>query len=184
MRVLGISGSVRQGSHNAKLVRAAASALPSGAELVEWEGLAGLPIYDEGLEGDRPESVNELTDAIAEADAILIATPEYNSSVPGGLKNALDWASRPRTDNVLLNKPALVVGASTGLFGAVWAQAEVRRILAATGARVLDAELPVGTADEAFAADDTLVDPLLAERLEDLTAELLAAVVARMELAV
>src|SRR5689334_4406668 len=150
MRILGISGSARRDSHNTKLLRAAAETLPAGVELVEWEGLTALPIFDEDLEAEQPAAVADLLDAIAAADAVLIATPEYNHSIPGGLKNALDWASRPFETNPLRNKPALVIGASTGLFGAVWAQAETRKVLATTGARVLDAEFPVGLADDAF----------------------------------
>ena len=129
MRILGIAGSLRRGSHNRKLLRAAGRALPPGAELVEWEGLAGLPIFDEDMELDPPELVQDFLDEIDAADAILISTPEYNASLPGGLKNALDWASRPFPDNVLKDKPSAVIGASTGLFGAVWAQAEVRKVL-------------------------------------------------------
>jgi chromate reductase len=166
MRILGISGSARRDSHNTKLLRAAAELLPAGVELVEWEGLTKLPIYDEDLEADRPDCVHELVDAIAAADAVMIATPEYNHSLPGGLKNALDWASRPVERNPLRDKPALVVGASTGLFGAVWAQAEVRKVLSAVGARVLDSELAVGLADGAFDADGGLAGPELAERLQ------------------
>jgi len=174
MRILGISGSARRDSHNTKLLRAAAELLPAGVELVEWEGLGALPIFDEDLEADRPEPVADLHAAMADADAVLIATPEYNHSIPGGLKNALDWASRPHSENPLRNKPALVIGASTGLFGAVWAQAEARKVLAALGAKVLEHELPVGLADGAFAQDGTLADPELSERLrshlESLTA--------------
>ena len=183
MRILGISGSARRGSHNTKLLRAAANALPSGAALVEWDGLTGLPIYDEDLEADRPQVVAELVAAIEAADAVLIATPEYNSSVPGGLKNALDWASRPLKDNPLRNKPALVIGASTGLFGAIWAQAEVRKVLQSTGARVLDSELGVGMADSAFGEDGGLADRELADRLETVLAELAVSVDARLALA-
>ena len=108
MRILGISGSLRRGSHNRRLLRAAGDALPPGAVLVEWEGLAGLPAFDEDLEASPPEPVQELFDAIEDADALLIATPEYNASLPGALKNALDWASRPFPDNVLKDKPAAV----------------------------------------------------------------------------
>src|SRR3954464_15930053 len=159
MRILGISGSLRRGSHNSRLLRAAGDALPPGADLVEWNGLRDLPAFDEDLESTPPPAVQDLLDAIEEADAILIATPEYNASLPGALKNALDWPSRPFPDNVLRDKPAAVIGASTGLFGAVWAQAEVRKALKASGAHVLDAELPVGMADAAFTDDDTLADP-------------------------
>ena len=113
-----------------------------------------------------PEAVQRLREAIAEADAVLIATPEYNSSLPGQLKNALDWASRPFPDNALRNKPVAVIGASTGMFGAVWAQAEARKVLGATGARVVDVELPVPHAEAAFAGDrlaDAEVHESLAE---------------------
>ena len=172
MRILGISGSLRRGSHNRKLLRAAAGSLPSGAELVEWEGLAGLPAFDEDLEDAPPAAVRAFLEAIEQSDALLIATPEYNASVPGALKNALDWASRPFPDNVLRDKPAAVIGASTGLFGAVWAQAEVRKVLKASGAHALDGEVPVGMADGAFTEDGALADPELTTRLGDLIGDL------------
>src|SRR5215217_3493012 len=136
-------------------------------------GLGGLPIFDEDLENDPPAAVQDLLDAIEAANALLIATPEYNASVPGGLKNALDWASRPFPDNVLKDKPSAVIGASTGLFGAVWAQAEARKVLKASGAHVLEAELPVGMADGAFDHDGALADPELAIRLADVVDDLL-----------
>ena len=172
MRVLGIAGSVRRGSHNRKLLRAAGDALPPGVELVEWEGLGGLPIFCEDLEDAPPAAVQSFLDEVEAADALLIATPEYNASLPGGLKNALDWASRPFPDNVLRDKPVAVMGASTGLFGAVWAQAEVRKALKASGAHVLDSELPVGMADGAFGEGDSLLDPELTTRLGDVVGDL------------
>jgi chromate reductase len=182
MRILGISGSLRRGSHNRKLLRAAAYALPSGAELVEWDGLAKLPAFDEDLEGRfTPGPVVELREAIASADAVLIATPEYNASVPGALKNALDWASRPFETNVFRDKPVLVIGASTGLFGAVWAQAEVRKALNFMKASVLEHELPVGMADSAFALNGALLDPEAGERLAELMADLVREVEAPVE---
>src|SRR4051794_31483655 len=181
MRILGISGSVRRGSHNRKLLRAAASALPSGASFVEWDGLAALPAFDEDLERTPPPAVRDLLDAIEQADALLIATPEYNASLPGALKNALDWASRPFPDNVLRDKPSVVIGASTGLFGAVWAQAEVRKTLKASGAHVLESELPVGMADTAFDEDGSLVNPDLSARLSDLVSDLVREVAAPVE---
>ena len=157
MRVLGISGSLRRASHNRTLLRAAASELPPGAELELWDGLASLPAYDEDLDVDPvPAPVAELRAALAEADAVLISTPEYNSSMPGALKNALDWASRPFPDNALRDKPVAVIGTSTGLFGAVWSQAETRKVLKAIGAHVLEEELPVGQADTAFDSEGRL----------------------------
>jgi chromate reductase, NAD(P)H dehydrogenase (quinone) len=172
VRILGISGSLRRGSHNRALLRAARAELPTGVELVEWDGLAGLPAFNEDLEGAPPASVRALRGAIANAHALLIATPEYNASIPGALKNALDWASRPFPENVLRRKTALVIGASTGLFGAVWAQAEVRKTLVASGAAVLEAELAVGSADAAFSAGASLADPQLRTRLRALLGDL------------
>jgi chromate reductase len=150
-RILGISGSLRRDSYNTSLLRAAAEAAGSDVELELYDGLKEVPPYD----GDddvypRPESVAGLNAAIAKADAVLFATPEYNASIPGHLKNAIDWVSRPVATNVLRNKPVAVVGASIGAFGAVWAQAELRKVLAALGARVLDFELPVPHAHTRF----------------------------------
>jgi chromate reductase len=168
MRVLGISGSLRRDSHNTRLLRAAASELPPDAELVLFEQLAAVEPYSEDHDGEAvPAGAAALRDAIARADAVLIATPEYNSSIPGQLKNALDWASRPYATSVLRGKPATVIGASTGIFGAVWAQAEVRKVLDAIGARPLDDELAVGQAHDAFAPDGSLADPLLRGLLAD-----------------
>ncbi|MEA2348508.1 MAG: hypothetical protein QOG62_2295 [Thermoleophilaceae bacterium] len=175
MRVLGISGSLRQGSHNTNLLRAAAQLLPSGAELELFEGLGEIPPFNEDLEdGPAPEPVQRLRDAVAAADAILIATPEYNSSLPGQLKNALDWVSRPVATNPARNKPVAVVGASTSLFGAVWAQAEARKVMAAMGARVLDRELPIAQAGEETFADSRLTDDDIHSELGSIVAELVA----------
>jgi chromate reductase, NAD(P)H dehydrogenase (quinone) len=150
MKLLGISGSLRKNSHNTSLLRAAAELLPPGAELQMAE-IAELPLYSEDLDTDpAPAAVAKLREQIASADAIVISTPEYNASIPGGLKNAIDWASRPFPEHSFKDKPVLVIGASTGLFGAVWAQAEVRKVLEHIGARVLDSEFPVGQAQEAI----------------------------------
>jgi chromate reductase, NAD(P)H dehydrogenase (quinone) len=181
VRILGISGSIRRGSHNRRLLRAAGDALPSGADLVEWDGLAGLPAFDEDLETTPPAPVRELLAEIEAADALLIATPEYNASLPGALKNALDWSSRPFPDNVLRHEPSAVIGASTGLFGAVWAQAEVRKVLKASGAHVVEAELPVGMADHSFTPEGELADPELVARLGELLGDLVREVSAPTE---
>jgi chromate reductase len=169
LRILGISGSLRRGSHNSNLLRAAAQQLPPGVELEIYDGLGDLPPYDadRDLEPADP-AVARLRDAIARADGVLIATPEYNGSIPGVLKNALDWASRPFPNNVLRGKPVAVIGASTGLFGAVWAQAETRKVLGIIGADVIDHELPVGQADSAFADDGRLVADDERSTLEEL----------------
>jgi chromate reductase, NAD(P)H dehydrogenase (quinone) len=173
VRVLGISGSLRRDSYNSALLRAAAPLLPPGAELVIYDGLRTLPPYDADEDGERaPAPVRELRAAIADADAVLVVTPEYNASIPGVLKNALDWASRPHATNVLRNKPVAVVGASTGMFGAVWAQAETRKVLATIGARVIDRELPVPEAPERFDEAGGLVDADVREVLGEIAGEL------------
>jgi chromate reductase, NAD(P)H dehydrogenase (quinone) len=177
MRVLGISGSLRRDSHNTELLRAAASLLPSGVEFVMYEGLKDIPPFDADDEHDAPAGVLDLREQIAAADAVLFATPEYNHSIPGHLKNALDWVSRPMATNTLRNKPAAVIGASTGMFGAVWAQAELRKVLSAVGARVIDRELPVASADEIVrdreklesSGTHSLIVALLAELLAEAT---------------
>lgn len=174
MRVLGISGSLRQGSHNRTLLRAAAAELPPAAKFVEYTGLADLPAYDEDLDAMiPPAAVQSLRRAIETADALIIATPEYNGSVPGALKNALDWASRPWPENSLRGKRVGVIGASTGLFGAVWAQAELRKILSTIGAGVIEGELAVGQAHEAFDNEGRLGDPELQARLSESVAALI-----------
>ena len=161
MRILAVSGSLRADSHNTQLLRAAVAAAPDGVAVELWDGLGDLPIYDQDLEGDVPESVRRLRQDWGSADAILFATPEYNGSVPGGLKNAIDWASRPQGEAALRNKTVAVVGASMGQFGALWAQQDLRRILGIAGARVVEGELPVPRAHEGF--DDTVLDALQAK---------------------
>jgi chromate reductase len=172
MKVLGLSGSLRAESHNLRLLRAAAEGLPSGWELEVWDRLAEVPPFNEDDEDAAPEPVRALNDAIREADAVLVATPEYNASLPGVLKNALDWVSRPYDATPLRGKPVAVIGASTGLFGAVWAQAEGRKVLRTIGAHVLDDELPVGIAHEAFDEQGRLRDPELTARLHDVVSSL------------
>jgi chromate reductase len=183
MRVLGISGSLRRDSYNHALLRAAAERLPAGAELVEFERLREIPPYDSDLEAvETPEAVEELRAAMREADAVLVATPEYNHSIPGVLKNALDWASRPAGQSALTGKPAAVIGASTGMFGAVWAQAETRKVLGALGGRVVEAELPVARAAELYEDGRLDLSPEQSQQLEEILAELAAEVEQQREL--
>jgi chromate reductase, NAD(P)H dehydrogenase (quinone) len=174
MRVLAISGSLRRDSHNAALLRTAADLLPPSVELEIFDGLKLVEPYDQDDDtGQGPAGARRLREAISSADAILIASPEYNSSIPGVLKNALDWASRPKGENALWGKPAAVVGASTGMFGAVWSQAETRKVLGSSGARVIEKDLPVGHADDAFTGG-RLADPELRERYTEILDELVA----------
>jgi chromate reductase len=176
MRVLGISGSLRRDSYNAALLRAAAERLPDGVELETFERLAEIPPYDADLEesGETPDAVADLRERMRAADAVLVATPEYNSSIPGALKNALDWASRPAGESALMGTPAAVVGASTGMFGAVWAQAETRKVLGALGGRVLEREFPVARAQDAYADGQLQLSPEQSAALEELVRELVA----------
>jgi chromate reductase, NAD(P)H dehydrogenase (quinone) len=138
LKLLGIAGSLRKGSYNRSLLRATRELLPDGVEIVEFE-IGALPFYDGDVEaaGD-PEPVVALKDAIREADALLIATPEYNRGVPGVLKNAVDWASRPPLGSPLTGKPVALIGASTGRGGTALAQQQLRQALEFPRAHVLD----------------------------------------------
>ncbi len=158
MRLLAISGSLRRGSYNSALLDAAAAESGPHIDFVFWNRLDVIPAYNEDLP-IQPDSVALLKDEILQADSVLFATPEYNGSVPGPLKNALDWISRPFDGNPLRGKRVAVIGASQGAFGAVWAQAELRKILRTIGALVEEGELAVGRAQHAFAADGLLRDP-------------------------
>jgi chromate reductase len=175
MRVLGITGSLRRDSYNRALLREAGERLPAGAELIEFDRLGEIPPYDADLEAEgTPEPVAALRQAMRAADAVLVATPEYNHSIPGVLKNALDWASRPAGESALTGTPAAVFGASTGMFGAVWAQAETRKVLGALGGRVVERELPVAGAAELYRDGRLELPPEQSEQLEGLLAELVA----------
>ena len=174
MRILAISGSLRRDSYNTGLLRAAAEEAPEGVELVLWDGLKEIPPYD--ADDDvvpGPATVEAFRELVREADAVLFATPEYNSSVPGALKNALDWASRPLATNAFRNKHVAVVGSSAGMFGAVWAQAELRKVLGAMGSRVAEVEVAVGHAMEKF-ENGVLVDDAVRLQLRE-AVEVLAA---------
>ncbi|MFL5873427.1 MAG: NADPH-dependent FMN reductase [Solirubrobacterales bacterium] len=174
MRVLGITGSLRRDSYNHALLREAAERLPAGAELVGFEHLREIPAYDADLEAETPAAVAELRQAMRDADAVLVVTPEYNHSIPGVLKNALDWASRPAGQSALTGTPAAVIGASTGMFGAVWAQAETRKVLSALGGRVVEEELPVARAGDLFRDGHLDLSPDQSHQLEEILATLVS----------
>jgi chromate reductase len=176
MRVLGITGSLRRDSYNHALLREAAERLPAGAEWSEFERLREIPPYDADLEAEAeaPAAVAELRRAMREADAVLVVTPEYNHSIPGVLKNALDWASRPAGRSALTGKPVAVVGASTGMFGAVWAQAETRKVLGALGGRVVQEELPVAGAAELYHDGHLDLSPEQSHQLGEILATLVS----------
>ena len=126
--ILGFAGSLRKGSYNKALLRAAAELLPDEARLEIFD-LEGIPLFNQELESHMPEKVKEFKDRLRAADAVLIATPEHNYSVPGVLKNAIDWASRPYGDNSFEGKPAALMSASTGMLGGARAQYHLRQIL-------------------------------------------------------
>ena len=178
-RVLAVPGSLRSGSLNRRLLEAVAEQAPEDVEVILFEGLGDLPHFDEDLDTrPGPAVVEDLRARMHGVDGILIATPEYNSSIPGVLKNALDWASRPYGTGPLVGRPVAVVGVSPSAFGAVWAAAEVRKVLTASGARVVETELGVKKAntllDDAgrFADGDTVTAALgLIAELREVAAE-------------
>jgi chromate reductase, NAD(P)H dehydrogenase (quinone) len=174
MKILAISGSLRAASYNTALLRAAAQLAPEGVELEFYDGLEQLPPYNEDRESDPPAEVERLRSALDAADAVLFATPEYNTTMPGQLKQVVDWGSRPHGSGALWGKPAAAVGASVTDYGAMWAQDHLRKALGIAGARVLDTELAVARAQDLFDADGRLTDPETRDRLTELVAELAA----------
>ena len=166
--ITGLSGSLRAGSSNAKLLAAAARAMPSGATLAIGT-IRGIPLYDADVEREgTPPAVAALKDAIAEADGLLLVTPEYNNSIPGVFKNAIDWLSSPTPDlaRVFGDKPVALMGASSGGFGSILAQAAWLPVLRALGCRYWSGgRLLLSHANHAFAPDGSLADPALREAL-------------------
>ena len=176
MRVLGISGSLRRSSYNTALLRHAGVLFEGeGAEFVVYDGLRDIPPYDEDCDtAEAPEAVSRIREAVRNADAVFFVTPEYNYSIPGALKNALDWLSRPFDTNPLRYKPVAVIGASAGVFGAVWAQAELRKVLGAIGARISEGEVAVGHASERFDEHGRLNEPNLEQEVREVIATLIS----------
>ena len=180
MRILAVSGSLRDRSNNTALLRALREEAPEGVEVDIWQGLKVMPPYDQDDDVvPGPEPVEAFRELVRESDAVFFATPEYNSSVPGALKNALDWASRPLATNAFRNKPVAVIGSSAGAFGGVWAAAELRKVLGAMGARVTEAEMAVGHAPEKFDDEGTLVDETVRDELRAALDTLVTAVLDR-----
>ena len=185
MNVLAISGSLRRHSHNTRLLRTLAGEAPEDVSVELWDGLKAIPPYDSDDDGPTgPRVVEDFRRLVRAADAVIIATPEYNASIPGALKNALDWASRPIAENAFRGKPVAVIASSTGMFGAVWAAAELRKVLSTMGARVVtDVELTVPRAHEQFDESGVLLgdevpvslQEALAALVESATAEKAAA---------
>jgi len=172
MRILAISGSLRRDSYSSGLLRAARELAAAAVEIEIYDDLAEIAAFNEDLEESVPAAVADLRERIGAADALLIATPEYNGSIPGALKNALDWASRPYGEAALVGKPVAVIGSSPSPFGAAWAQEHLRRALSLSGSVVLERELKVGRVDERF-EDGELIDLGTREELRELVGELL-----------
>lgn len=169
MRVLAISGSLRAASHNTALLRHAAERAPEGVEVELYRDLESLPPYNEDRDTDTPPAaVAAMRRQVAEADALLISTPEYNGTLPGQLKQLVDWASRPYGPaSALYGKPVAVIGASVTDYGALWAQDHLRKALGIAGARVVEIDLPLGRATEKFDAEGRLTDEEMGERLDE-----------------
>jgi chromate reductase len=173
-RVLGICGSLRKGSYNRMLLRAAQDAAPEGMSITIYPTIGDIPLYDEDLRlAGEPEPVTRFKAAVRQADALLIATPEYNYSIPGVLKNAIDWASRPPADSPLARKPTAILGAAGAMSGTMRAQLALRQVFVFTDTpSVLKPEVYVTFAPDKFDADGHLTDEtarkLIAGLLESL----------------
>jgi NAD(P)H-dependent FMN reductase len=169
-RILGISGSLRKGSYNTALLRAAAALAPDGV-VIEVAGIGGIPVYDGDLEAESgiPEAVRALKERVVAADGLLLVTPEYNNSVPGAFKNAIDWLSRPPDDiaRVFGDRPTALLGASPGGFGTILSQNAWLPVLRTLRVRLWlgGGSLLVSRAHKVFAADGALVDDAIRDRL-------------------
>ena len=170
MRVCGLAGSLRRGSYNRALLRAAVSVAPEGLEILVFDGIGEIPLFNADVEAEGdPEPVAALKDAIRAADALLVVTPEYNYGVPGVLKNAIDWASRPPGASVLEGKPAALMGASPGRTGTARAQLALRQSFVFTRTPVVPGpEVLVAEAHAKFAEDGTLRDEATRKHVREL----------------
>jgi NAD(P)H-dependent FMN reductase len=175
IKVLTLVGSLRAASINRQLAELAAESAPDGISVTIYEGLGELPFYNEDIDTeDAPASVAALRAAAAEADAALVITPEYNGSIPGVLKNAIDWLSRPWGNGALKDKPLAVIGAALGQFGGVWAHDETRKSFGIAGPRVVESiklSLPTATLDGKHPRESAEVAEAVREALGKLAAE-------------
>jgi chromate reductase len=164
---------------NRRLLRSTAERAPQGVAFEHWDGLSRIPPFDEDDEAAPGPEVAAFRQALADADAVLFATPEYNGSIPGALKNALDWASRPTGASPLAGKPVAVIGASASPHGGVWAQADLRKVLGIAGASVVERGAALGRAASQFSADGALLDETVCADVEATVADLLQTVTAQ-----
>ncbi|BBY07739.1 NAD(P)H-dependent oxidoreductase [Mycobacterium noviomagense] len=140
IKVLALVGSLRAASVNRQIAQLASEVAPEGVTVTVFDGLGELPFYNEDIDNaDVPASVTALRAAAADADAALVVTPEYNGSIPGVMKNAIDWLSRPLGNSALKDKPLAVIGGSLGRYGGVWAHDETRKSFGIAGPRVVEA---------------------------------------------
>ncbi|MBK5231473.1 MAG: NAD(P)H-dependent oxidoreductase [Thermoleophilia bacterium] len=173
MKVLAIHGSLRADSFSRRLAAAAADLAPEGVEVELYDGLDSVPNYNQDLEPDRiPAGVEDLREKMEASDAILIVTPEYNASVPGALRNAIDWASRPHGDSSLQGRPAAIISNSPMPFGAIWANQQVRKSFTITGTPTVERELAIGKIDERLGEDGTITDQATRDDITSILAEL------------
>jgi chromate reductase, NAD(P)H dehydrogenase (quinone) len=169
VEIAAIAGSLRSASWAKALLRATAELLPANVRLTVWDGLGAVPLFNEDLEsGPAPTEVADLRELIQRSEALLIVTPEYNSSIPGVLKNVLDWASRPFGQTVLKGKPVAAIGTSPLPSGGASALSDVERVLTLLGAAVVDARLAIGQVHTRIDAEGRFSDPELADRITEL----------------
>jgi chromate reductase len=172
-KVLAVSGSLRKQSHNSGLIRAVAANAPADVEVEIYNALESLPPYNQDEDVDLvPAAVAGLRARIAEADALLISTPEYNGTIPGQLKQFVDWGSRPYGGAALTGKPIAVVGVSMSDYGALWAQDHLKKALGVAGARVTEIDLPVGGSGSKFDGDGNLTDQETVDRVVEVVSAL------------
>jgi chromate reductase len=173
IEIAAIAGSLRAASWARALLRATAELLPANVSLTIWDGLGTVPMFNQDLEGGpAPRGVADLRELVQSSDAVLIATPEYNGSMPGVLKNLLDWASRPYGESVMTTKPVVAVGTSPSPRGGSGALADVRKVLTALRAEVIDADLAIGQVHTRIDAEGRISDPELAAQMATLLAKL------------
>jgi chromate reductase len=173
VKILGIAGSLRRGSYNRAVLRAAQGLAPENMRLEVFGDLGSIPPFNQDEENDPPEAVARLKQAVRAADGILFVTPEYNYSVPGVLKNAIDWASRPYGDSAWAGKPAAIMGASTGMIGTARAQYHLRQMLVFLDMHALNRpEVMIPSAQDKFDAQGNIKDEKTRQKIRELLAAL------------
>ncbi len=172
-RLLGIPGSIREGSYNRKVLEYVGELLPVGCSYEIFDGISQIPFYDQSYEDNLPEIVVALRNAVRQADGLIVSTPEHNASIPAALKNALEWLSRPVGDGPIERKPVAILGAAPGLYGTIRSQMHLRQILHSTGAFVVQKpEVYINQVATKFDEQGVLNDELAVTLLTGMIAEL------------